>query len=413
MNVNAHRATAAQAIPLEHNSGDGSLAARAQKRRVCFLVRRLGLGGAERQLLELVRGLAERYEISVLTFYAGGEIWEELRECKAVELVALNKRGRWESIGFVRRLIRVLNERSPDIVHGYLPVANILALVSRRFVSSAPAIVWGIRTSNNRHETGDWLARLSFLAERVLCRYADLLIANSRAGSTDFGSAKRVVYVPNGIDSSRLYPDAAARAEIRSEWSVPGSTPLIGLVARIDPKKRHELFLEAAAIYLKQFGNAQFVCVGRGSPLLEVSLKALAERLGIANAIVWAGARSDMRGVYNALDICTLCSSAAEGFPNVLAEAMACGVPCVTTDCGDAALIVGDQGVVIREHTPLELARGWHEALGQEQSALSPVLQRRIATDFSTASLAQRTIEQLERLRSGREANEVMMGRVR
>jgi glycosyltransferase involved in cell wall biosynthesis len=135
---------------------------------------------------------------------------------------------------------------------------------------------------------------------------------------------------------------------------------LIGLIARLDPMKDHPTFLRAAALLTRQLPGARFICVGDGPANYRERLRNLSRELGLSQCLTWAGARSDMSAIYNALDIIVSASS-YEGFSNVIAEAMTCGVPAVVTDVGDSALIVTDCGEVV----PKEDAEQLKEAMAR------------------------------------------------
>jgi glycosyltransferase involved in cell wall biosynthesis len=159
------------------------------------------------------------------------------------------------------------------------------------------------------------------------------------------------------------------------------------LVARLDPIKDHPAFLLAAAIANRHRGDLRFVLVGDGPADYRAKLEAQARSYGL-ETLLWAGARSDMPAVYSALDAVCL-SSLSEGFPNVVAEAMSCDRPCVVTDVGDAAHIVGDTGVVVPAGNAVKLAHGMLALIGRAPG--DP--RRRIAEQFSTEALVTRTLE--------------------
>ncbi|MDF3862238.1 glycosyltransferase, partial [Achromobacter denitrificans] len=149
-----------------------------------------------------------------------------------------------------------------------------------------------------------------------------------------------------------------------AEWGVVGDAPVIGCVARWDPLKDHASLLRAVAALVRDGRDAGLRCVliGRGMTADNPELGALIDRLGLRERLVLAGPSDDVPAAMNGLDLHVL-SSCAEGFPNVVAEAMACGVYCVVTDVGDAAYIVGDTGVVVPAEQAEALARGIETAL--------------------------------------------------
>ncbi len=380
------------------------LAADSGSMKVVFLIRSLEYGGAERQLVMLARGCRARgLATTVVVFYPGGVLEGELR-AEAVPVRSLDKRGRWEVARFLLRLGRMLREERPDILHGYLEVSNLLTVLFKPLLPRTKA-VWGIRASNVDLRRYGWVSRLNFRLQRLLSRYADLLIVNSKAGlsyhvARGFPGEKMVV-VPNGIDTGRFRRDHEGRRRVREAWRVGDDEDLIGLVGRFDPMKDHRTFLQAAALLAKARDTVRFVCVGDGPARYREELRALGEELGLARRVIWAGARTDMPAVYSALDILSLSSAYGEGFPNVVGEAMACGVPCVVTDVGDAAWIVGDTGVVVPSGDPRALAEGWGRVLGasrHHRSALGQQARARIVREFGLEAFVQRTCDTLAAL---------------
>ena len=156
-----------------------------------------------------------------------------------------------------------------------------------------------------------------------------------------------------------LQLDRASGSRLRASWRVPERSLLIGIVARLDPMKDHQTFLRAAAILANSRADARFVCIGAGPERYTSDLKTLAGELGIGDKVIWPGLiLHDMPAAYNALDICCSSSAFGEGTSNAIAEAMACGVPCVVTDVGDSKLIVGDMGILVPPKNPEALSAG-------------------------------------------------------
>lgn len=365
--------------------------------KILFLIRSLEAGGAERQLVNLARGLAARgYGVTIAVFYAGGAFEAQLGDAGVV-LCSLEKRGRWDLPGFFVRLVRLVRNERPDILHGYLPMANILALLCKP-LRRGLKVVWGIRASDMDLARYDRLARIEFRLAQYLARGADLIVANSEAGRVYHVArgypVDRLVVIRNGVDTGRFCPDADAGRRQRAAWGIDGHQRLIGLIARLDPMKDHPNFLHAAALAVRDRTDLHFVCVGRGDPVYGQRLEALAADLGIAGRLTWDGAATDMVAVYNALDIAVSASAFGEGFSNALAEAMACGVPCVTTDVGDAASIVAGTGVVVRRRDSQALAAGMIELMHrreQETAMTTERARRRIVAHYGVEALVDAT----------------------
>lgn len=360
--------------------------------RITFLTRSLNTGGAERQLTVLATGLHERgHRVLVIPFYSGGPFQAELTRA-GVQVQSPEKDGRWDLAGFAWRLARLLREERPDVLHGYLGGPNVLTVLLKPLLPRT-RIVWGLRAAVLDFGNYDRFSRLTLHAERLLSRFADRIVVNSRAGRSfaiERGFPKgKIVAIPNGIDTGRFRPDPASRNRVRGEWGVAEDEKLVGLVARLDHIKDHPNFLRAAALLAHEREDVRFVCVGGGNPVYRDELRSRSRNLDLEDCLVWAGVRGDTQAVFNALDV-AISSSYGEGFPNVVGEAMACGVPCVVTDVGDSADIVGDTGIVVPAKDPEALAEGMRLCLaGSGESGENARL--RIETNFSTGLLIDRT----------------------
>lgn len=371
--------------------------------RIVFLARSLDPGGAERQLAVLAKGLqAAGHDTVVAVFYSGGSL-ESLLENTGVSVVALKKRGRWDVASFFLRLVRFLRALRPDIIHGYMATQNILAGVAGLLVSGSK-VVWGIRTANLDVSHYDWLHRLVYRFEARLARLSDLVIVNSHAGRRHGISSgfppERVVVIPNGIDVDYFRPDTQARKQCRTKWNVAETTHVVGLVARLDPLKDHKTFLSAAEKLCERRNDIVFVCAGDGPKGYRAELKAFAADLGLRERIIWEFEGVDVRNVYNGIDV--LCSSSTvEGFPNTVAEAMACAVPCVVTDVGDSSWIVGPTGFAVPPRDAEALANALESLLERVSSARGvwgTAARSRIVENFTVDRLVERTLTALQAL---------------
>lgn len=367
---------------------------------VVFLARSLDHGGAERQLVALAKGLASRgHAVSVVTFYTGGAFANELSR-SGIEPISLGKAGRWDVFPFLIRLYRTLREARPDVVHGYLSVPNLLSVLLQPFLPKT-RIVWGVRASYMDLSRYDWLSRLAYCLESRLARRADLIIANSRAGAdhavANGWPGEKILVIPNGIDISYFQPDFQGRAKVRNEWGVADDEVLIGLVARLDPMKDHPTFLQAAARIARECPHARFACVGGGRLEDAARIQSMALELGLGDRLIMAGARNDMPAVFSAFDVASS-SSYGEGFSNAIAEAMACGVTCVTTDVGDAAWIIGQTGTIVPPRDPLALADAWGRLVvmtAEERWALGAAARDRVVAEFGVEVLVTRSEQAL------------------
>jgi glycosyltransferase involved in cell wall biosynthesis len=298
-------------------------------------------------------------------------------------------------------LLSALDEERPDMLYAFLPGPNLMACLAMRRVEGLK-VVWGVRASDMDLGRYAWLTRVSYLLERRLSRWPHLIISNSTAGrrhavAHGFPDDEHFIVIPNGIDVERFRPDAELGQAVREEWGVlPGQT-LIGIVARLDPMKDYPTFLHAAAKLVRHDPTIRFVGVGKGPDDYRDLLEEKSRNLGLEGRMIWAGARGDLPAIYNAIDL-LVSSSVSEGFSNVLGEAMACGVPCVATDVGDAREILGDIGAIISRGDPDALAEGvlcMLERRCGEGTRFSAELRQRVIEKFSVDMLVKRTSEAL------------------
>ena len=371
----------------------------AKRDKLVFLISKLDAGGAERQLVLLARELRRRgLAVSVGTYYPGGTLEKELSGA-GVPVHCLNKSGRWDAFGFIIRLIRWLWRERPVVAHGYLSSANLLLLMLKPALTFRGIhVVCGARASTQDLSVYDLPTRIVEWTQARLLRFADEVICNSRAGLNDVRRATGQsfgVLVHNGIDVARYQFDPCERQAKRSEWEIDGNQVLIGLVGRLEPMKNHAAFIAAASIVRTKFSNIRLVCVGTGRDDYKSRMESLANASGVADRLVWAGATEEMSAVYSALDICCLASDWGEGFPNVIGEAMSCGLPCVSTAVGDTEEVVGNCGWTVPPGSPERLADGLAEAIEALPHWDRALPRRRIAEHYGVNRMVDGTLAAL------------------
>jgi glycosyltransferase involved in cell wall biosynthesis len=363
--------------------------------RLALLIRSLDYGGAQRHLLNLCRALdKERFSLTVLHFYPGGRLEDELK-ASGVRVVSLDKTGRWDLLRFYVRLVRQLKIVRPHVIHSFLVEPNLLTVFLKPLFPRA-RVVWGVRASRVYFEHSDRFARLGFRLQCFLSRFADLIIFNSERGRAfhlaEGFPADGSMVIHNGIDTEAFKPDVEAGRRLRAELGIEADATLLGHVGRLDPMKDHPTLLRAAAIVCRERSDVRLLCVGSSGAADDYApeLRRLATELGISDKIIWAGARSDMPAIYSSLDL-LVSSSFSEAFPNVIGEAMACGVPCVVTDAGDSALIVGETGFVVEPRNPSALAGAIISCMDKDRQALGRRARARILENFSVERMTALT----------------------
>jgi len=366
--------------------------------KIQFLIRSLGCGGAERQVVLLANHLSLRHDVSVVTFYRDENFFGRDLASSRVRFVTLEKTGRWDLTGVVRRFRQEVRATRPDVIYGFMNTAALLALTTRLpGLGYRPSIAWAIRSSDMDLKRYGWLPRLLRRIEVTLSPAADIVTSNSEAGRAHAiaeGFRADIVVIPNGIDTERFQRDPKAGQRLRAKWGVGPNARVIGIVGRHDPMKGYEHFLEAAAQTSARRGDAMFVAVGGGPDAYSDQLRRRATDLGLGGKLVWVKPSDSLVPHYSALDILTSASIYGEGFSNVLGEGMACGTPCVATRVGDAERILGQTGITVAPGDPKALSAAWQVLLDEPAvlaRARGLAARQRIVNEFGDAQAANKT----------------------
>jgi glycosyltransferase involved in cell wall biosynthesis len=318
--------------------------------RIVHIITDLDTGGAEMMLYKLLSSLYDgKLNSMVISLMGRGKITERI-EALGVKVETLDlgqgEYPSWHTIKKLRSIIRVFN---PDIVQGWMYHGNIAATVAvflfdpmRRKVK----LFWNVRQTlydiNFEKTQTRWLIVLG----RWLSFFAHSIIYNSSLSAEQHCnvgySEKKTKIIPNGFDVQKFRPDQNRRQQLREELGVADNVLLVGHISRLHPMKDHATLLRAidrVVDSLAGIGGKQevlFLLIGYG----------VTSELSKNLAIRFLGERSDIPKIMSALDIVVSSSAWGEGFPNVIGEAMASEVPCVVTDVGDSAHIVGKYGRV-------------------------------------------------------------------
>ncbi len=363
---------------------------------ILHLIISLEIGGAEMALSRLVRQMDRRHFRNLVVSMIDGGALEAGLAADGIEVQSLGmKRGRPDPRGLVR-LVRLMRRVRPHIVMTWLYHADLMGLLAR-WGAATPALVWNIRCSDMDMREYSFLSRLlpKFLAS-TSSRPAAVVTNSSVAQRVHEGIGYRPKswhVIPNGFDTDSFRPDPTLRAEMRRELGYTDRTIAIGLVARYDPMKDHETFFRAAGLIARDVPDVRFVAIGRGVDGQNAALADLIRLNGLDGKVALLGERRDMERCFNGFDIATLTSAFGEGFPNVLGEAMATGIPCVATEVGEAAAIVGASGLVVPPRNPASLASAWRNLidLGSEGRAeRGRAARQRVVERYSLASAVAR-----------------------
>lgn len=339
--------------------------------KIVHIITGLNNGGAESVLSRLaVNDQAAGNRHCVISLMDKGLYGPRLEQT-GVDVYCLEMpRGRLTLAGLTR-LYRLLRMLRPDVVQTWMYHADLIGGVMAR-LAGVRNICWGIRHSNLEPGT---ISATTLLTARLCARLSGVVptrIVSCSLKATAVHQAlgyraDKFVTIPNGYDTGSLRPDAAARLAFRCEMGVSDTTCMLGMVARFDPQKDHANLINALQMLKESGYDFRCALAGAGMTADNPEMMALVRAGHLEEHVFLLGPRLDIPSLMNGLDLHVL-SSLGEAFPNVIAEAMACGTPCVSTDVGDAALIIGETGWVVPPRSPQPLAAALTAAIGCQAS---------------------------------------------
>ena len=336
------------------------------------------------------------YEHSVISLTETGSVGAELKS-QGIDVKSLGMRSPWSLLTVLWKLIKNIRGSKPDIVQTWMYHADLLGGIAARF-AGIRNIIWGIRTT--KISSGN---SVSTLFVRRLCailsHWVPLVIvcaaeASRKVHVTLGYDSNRMAVVPNGFDLTWLQATTKERQQLREQCGFTTDALVVGSLGRFNSDKDQQNFVQAAALLASNYLNVNFLMVGRDLNGENSQLAHWIEETGYSDRFVLLGERSDVPVCLSAMDIFCL-HSQTEGFPNVLGEAMSMALPCVTTDVGDASLLLGNTGVIVPKKDSAVLALGIAKLIKlipEERALIGRQAQQRII-DYFTIS---RTKEQFE-----------------
>jgi glycosyltransferase involved in cell wall biosynthesis len=357
--------------------------------KVTHIITGLSAHGAETMLYRFLSASnPQEYQNEVISLTDRGTMAGRI-ESLGVPVRVLGMRPGVPNPIAIMRLAKMLRKSRPQLVQTWMYHANLLGGLAARLAGDVP-VVWGIHHTRIDRRATKRLTALTvragaWLSERVPARIVCCSKASEEA-HVELGYAQgKMRVIPNGIDLEEFRPDADAGCALRKALGIPSEASVIGLAARFHPHKDHKTFFQAAGLLHKEFPGVHFVLCGDGVVAENHEVAAQVAAAGLRGHCHLLGARSDMQHIYAALDIAAN-SSLSEAFPLALGEAMACGVPCVATEVGDCATIIGDTGKIVPPQRPELLARAWSELLkdgAEARRKLGVAARARVARYFS------------------------------
>lgn len=370
-----------------------------KKKKILHLITTLDRGGAEMSLCKLVIS-SDRSQFShqIVALTPEGALTEEVRQ-SGISVTHIPLRKDFRILIDLWPLWRFVLHQKPDLIQTWLYHSDLIGILIAK-LTHIKKIGWNIRCANIEISKYSWTLKYILVILAKLSRIPQFVITNSIAGMREH---QRLGYHPkqweiieNGFDTEKFQPSDHARKTLRARFNISTETLWIVMAARFDPMKDHLNFLKAAAILKKKLPQARFALIGKGITYKNLELINWINSLHLIQDIDLLGELQNMHETLPAFDLSTL-SSIGEGFPNVLGEAMACGVPCVSTDVGDAAFLIGNTGICVPSRNPEALASAWEKILSlssEDRKKNGTKARERILSNFSL----RRCIEHYEKL---------------
>ena len=365
-------------------------------KKVLFVSTGLSMGGAEVMLYNLLSKMdRSRFQPIVVSLMGNDDdVYKARISDLGIDIHSLNLDQGKFSLNKLFQLSNLIKQEQPDVLQGWMYHGNIATQLAGLFAFQKIPVIWSIHHSlhslSSEKSLTQIIIRVGAFLSKVVNKVAYVseksLEQHQKLGYPEHNSC----YIPNGFNTELFKPSSEFRESFRNQLNISQDSILIGSLARYHPMKDHENLLRAAQIFLKDFPEANFVLLGTNVDYENKVLSDLIEELGIASQVHLLGARTDVPQVLPALDILTSSSAFGEAFPLVIGEAMSCGVPCVVTNIGDSAAIVGDTGVVVPPKNPQELADGWKKICqlsSEEKSSLSQRTRQKVLDLYSLESV--------------------------
>jgi glycosyltransferase involved in cell wall biosynthesis len=336
--------------------------------KVLHVITGLNDGGAEAVLYRLCVADTSNSHV-VISMMDDGKYGSFFKEI-GVDVYTLGMPNGRVNISAILNLYKLVKLLKPNVVQTWMYHADLIGGVIAR-LAGIKNVVWGVHhttlaQSESKRST-ILIAKINAFISGFVPKRIIYCAQKSREVQEAIGFKRsKGVVVSNGYNINDFKPDLELGLKFRAEVGVAENEFLIGHVGRYDPLKDYNSLIASLAVLNSQGVSFKTVLVGTNLDNQNNNLTTDICQQGLEGKILLLGKRNDIPAVMNGFDLFIL-SSKSEAFPNVLNEAMACGTPCVTTDVGDAAYIVGDTGWVVPSKSPEALAEAMNLAFKENQ----------------------------------------------
>ena len=376
--------------------------------KLTHVITALNVGGAEVMLCRMLEKMdRSRFDCSVICLGPRGVLSERI-ERAGIPLTTLGMRGPFSLLRGLWKMTRLFRREKPGAVHTWMYHGDFMGGLAAK-LGGDPPVAWSIHHTTHAKGGIKWttraltwlLARLShWIPRHIFCCSHATQREHVRIGYR--GDNMEVIF--NGADLEVCQPSHEARTKLRAELGIPDNTPLIGAAGRFHPQKDYPNFFEAALLLQETRSDVHFVLCGKGLSADNPEIAPYLSRSPHPGHFHLLGLRGDMPSVYPALDLFALAAAFGEGWPLTLGEALACGVPCVSTDLGDCRDLIGDCGEAVPAKDPAALAAAWLRVLSlssEETAALKTRCRQRVVDHFNIDDVIRQYEAAYTRLASG------------
>jgi len=371
------------------------------KHKIFHCITSLAPDGAQNMLLKLAQNLnEEKFEYEIVSMTAGGSLDESF---KALGMTVHNlgmSAGIPNPLGILR-LAKLIKSSNPDFLLGWMYHANLVLYAAARLAGCKQPLYWNIRRALDDRDCDKAQSKLVIKLNAYFSKNVSRIIycgekVAKHHEAIGFAESKRLVIL-NGFDTSAFKPFSEAKQRLKAELGIDSSNLIVGTVGRFHPQKDHATLIRAAGSIKRT--DVHFVLVGRDLTPDNKLLASLIKEYNLSGSVHLLGQRSDVKTLVPGFDLFCL-SSVNEGFPNVVGEAMACGVPCVSTDAGVSAEVVGDTGRVVPRRNPQLLAEAIESMISlpqTERDLLGVRARRRVEDLFEIKKISKLYEDEYER----------------
>ena len=341
-------------------------------------------------------------ESVVVSLMAPGTVGRKMLS-DGIVVESLDLQHFWQLPRAMTALEGVVRRHQPDVIQGWMYHGNIMATAAAAFTPRRARLLWNIRHSLHDTRREKLVSRLVIgLGAKLSDRPFATIYNSSTAVGQHIGcgyDGRNAVVIPNGFDHWQFQPDGPdrpIRKRLAGLFGISSAATLVALVARHHPMKDHKTAVEAVGRARQMGQDIHLLLAGSGTEALPASLARECERWLPPDRLTLLGDRRDVAEWLPGCDIVLLSSAWGEGFPNILGEAMASGLPCVSTDVGDSRVVVGEGGICVPRGDPAAMANALAElsTLGHAGRKLIGARGRnRVQAEYSLPAIAARYSE--------------------